>query len=510
MTRKLVQRMVAEALPLVLLLIACTSRPAWAGQESELKSVSSRADAVSGGDVLLQLSTPLRSSWIAQLNSHDVTSSFHQAEGSNTLLALLSGLKEGRNTVEIRVDGTIKSKLEILNHPLAGPVFSGPHQQPFICQTEANGLAAAMDADCNTPTTVQYYYKSTEPTPDSRKRALQAAIDPTPGSLAPGFKPYDVSAPPPPDIAKTVTSDGQTVDYVVRRELGVINRAVYEIQFLHQPGQPLPTPWTRPSPGWNGRLAYDFGGGCFSGGYHQGKLIYSGNNQQPVLAEGYAVATSTLNIFVNNCNDRVAAETLSMVKEHFIKSYGVPVHTIGFGPSAAAMQRHLLVQNYPGLLDGVIEKHGGFSDIVTSATTDSDCALLDHAFSTSQQPWTDAQKAAASGFATWRTCKVWSGPNPRDCDPSIPKKMIYASTANPEGARCDVYDNESMVFGRDPRTGFARRPLDNIGVQYGLVALNAGKISLEQFIELNERIGGYDEERHAVAARMEADREGPH
>ena len=54
------------------------------------------------------------------------------------------------------------------------------------------------------------------------------------------------------------------------------------------------------------------------------------------------------------------------------------------------------------------------------------------------------------------------------------------------------------------RTGFVRRPLDNVGVQYGLVAFNAGKISAAQFIELNERIGGFDEQGRIVPARMEA------
>jgi hypothetical protein len=32
----------------------------------------------------------------------------------------------------------------------------------------------------------------------------------------------------------------------------------------------------------------------------------------------------------------------------------------------------------------------------------------------------------------------------------------------------------------DPATGFARRPVDNIGVQYGLAALNVGVIDATQ------------------------------
>jgi len=47
--------------------------------------------------------------------------------------------------------------------------------------------------------------------------------------------------------------------------------------------------------------------------------------------------------------------------------------------------------------------------------------------------------------------------------------------------------------GRDPKTGFARRPLDNVGVQYGLEALNAGVITKDQFLELNDKIVALEE-----------------
>ena len=63
----------------------------------------------------------------------------------------------------------------------------------------------------------------------------------------------------------------------------------------------------------------------------------------------------------------------------------------------------------------------------------------------------------------------------------------------------------SNAYGRDPKTGFARRPLDNVGVQYGLAALNAGTISKEQFLDLNEKIGGFDIDGNIVAERMVAD-----
>jgi hypothetical protein len=55
------------------------------------------------------------------------------------------------------------------------------------------------------------------------------------------------------------------------------------------------------------------------------------------------------------------------------------------------------------------------------------------------------------------------------------------------------------VYGKDPATGFARRPFDNVGVQYGLDAFNAGIITFAQFSDLNSRIGGFDIDGNIVS-----------
>jgi hypothetical protein len=485
---------------------------AWADQAIEVNVISSRPDMVSGGGVLVELSATSRNKWVAQLNGHDVTSSFHRKEDSDRFIAVLTGLGNGGNLLEIRINGTVEAKLEIVNHPLTGPIFSGPHQQPFICQTETNGLGLALDADCTVKTRVEYYYKSTQAV--DWGSLITASRSLTPGSLVPTFKVFDPSGPMPSDVARTTISDGTTVNYIVRREIGTINRAIYDIQFLHQPGQPLPSPWARPSGGWNGRLVYVFGGGC-GVGYRQGTLGVVGHTQEPLLAQGYAVATSTLNIFDTRCNPAVSAETLSMVKEHFIKEYGTPLHTIGWGTSGGAMQLYLIAQNYPGLLDGIIPVIS-FPDMTSIVPSITDCALLDHAFSASKQHWTEGQKAAVSGYATFRTCRSWGVFGGGEthwpvlnahtgCDPVVPKEMIYDKIVKPNGVRCDFYENNINTLGSNPQTGFARRPLDDVGVQYGLVAFNRGKIDAEQFVELNEEVGGYDRDGNIVSARTEAD-----
>jgi hypothetical protein len=50
-----------------------------------------------------------------------------------------------------------------------------------------------------------------------------------------------------------------------------------------------------------------------------------------------------------------------------------------------------------------------------------------------------------------------------------------------------------------------RRPLDNVGIQYGLDALNSGKITADQFVDLNRAIGGFVADADFVAARTGAD-----
>jgi hypothetical protein len=80
----------------------------------------------------------------------------------------------------------------------------------------------------------------------------------------------------------------------------------------------------------------------------------------------------------------------------------------------------------------------------------------------------------------------------------------YDPETNPRGARCTLQDFQAAVFGVDPDTGFALRPWDNVGVQYGLEALLAGRITTEQFVDLNEKVGGLDVDYDHTTTRTEA------
>jgi hypothetical protein len=488
----------------------------------EILTLSTRPDMVSGGAVLVRINMPQNVSAnevTVTLNGRDISNAFHAHRSPGSLAALVEGLAIGRNTLRAKTEGSEAARLDVVNHPITGPIFSGPHQTPFICETATfvlpvtgDALGPSLDADCSIATRVDYVYKSTDGT-------LKPLPDPTVH---------------PTDLAQTRTTEGRTVNYIVRTETGTINRAIYQIAVLHDPKtDSVPSPFGTKPLGWNERLIYFFGGGC-APGYHQGEFtfvskfgssveasIYDVERYGDMLAKGYAVAASTQNIFRMNCNDVLSAETAMMVKERFIKQYGLPRYTIGWGGSGGSMQQDLIAQNYPGLLDGITPSEnllGGLDFFTPTA----DCPLLRRVFDSSTQPWTTEQKTAVAGWGVWDYCTgspaqfanvVRAGPYPPDsagtiCPaPAVPPELIYDPVTNPTGARCTWFDNAVNLFGRDPATGFARRAMDNVGVQYGLVAFNAGKISAAQFLELNERIGGYDIDGNIVAARTVADRE---
>ena len=329
------------------------------------------------------------------------------------------------------------------------------------------------------------------------------------------FKPYDPAATKPTDLATTIILNGSTVDYIVRLETGVINRAIYQISFLHTPGTLLPTP-TSGTPGWNGALVYAFGGGC-GAAYRQGRntnnVLTNLDAAPDALDLGYAMASSTLNVLGNNCNDVTSAETAAMVKEHFVEQFGVPRHTIGAGGSGGSMQQHLIAQNYPGLLDGLLTGYS-FPDTLTVVHYTAACPLLNAYFNGSNLTWAPDQKTAVSGFAKYEMCSTawtsfmprWVSPLGTGCDAAIPRNVVYDPVTNPTGSRCSYFDNLVNVFGKDA-SGAARRPLDNVGVQYGLKPFNAGLITAEQFVDLNEKIGGLNADASVVPQRMVADPE---
>ena len=288
------------------------------------------------------------------------------------------------------------------------------------------------------------------------------------------MKPLAAPSAPPSDVAQTTTLDGTQVPYIVRIETGTINRAIYQISMLHNPAsEPAPDPWTK-SKGWNRRLIYTHGGGCTTGWYRQGATT-GGVEDNMMLRQGYAVASASLNVFGNNCNDLLASETMMMVKERFIEGYGSPKFTIGWGCSGGSYQQLQTADNYPGLLDGIIPCRT-FPDVAfATAPAITDARLLNNYFSSlATMPFSDEQKRAVVGFLNLATMvqvdKDGAGRIhvSEFCPSILPMALRYHPTNNPKGARCDIYDHTVNAYGRDPKTGFARRPLDNVGINTAL------------------------------------------
>ncbi|NLD68280.1 MAG: hypothetical protein GX644_05645 [Limnobacter sp.] len=459
---------------------------------------SSRPDFVSGGNALVDVALPAGAGgafapdFKVTLNGNDVTSAFDELSPDRRR-GLVTGLALGDNTL-VATFGGRSSTVVLKNHPIEGPMFSGPHETPFFCQTDTftlpdgSTLGPALDANCSAPTVVQYVYRTTS-------------------ASTPAFRPLADPAQLPGDVA-TVSVDGREVPYVVRVETGTINRAIYQISMLHDPANDAePSPTTAPR-GWNERLVYTFGGGCTGGWYRQGSTT-GGVLDDNILKQGYAMASASLNVFGNNCQDLSAAETMAMVKEHFIEVWGPPRYTIGWGCSGGSYQQHQIADNYPGLLDGILP--GCSFPEVGFATVHSitDARLLNHYFTeTAPGLFSEEQQRQVTGFLnleTMRTQTVNQGalriaPD-AFCPAILPVEMRYDPVSNPTGVRCSVQDHTVNVYGRDPDTGFARRALDNVGIQYGLGALANGTISVDQFLDLNEKIGGYD-----VDARFQPER----
>lgn len=476
-----------------------TLRSSAVSLDFSIEVLSGRADTIAGGDTLVRIGVPRNVPMdmvTVTLNGADVTGAFVANEPLRTLTGLVMGLAIGDNALAVdspgKGNGRPTAQITLKNHPIEGPVLSGPHEQPFICATQSfnlpaglGNLGAPLDANCSINRRVDYLYRNTSGTLTAWPAGATAY---------------------PADLAQTTTTLGNTVPYILRLETGTINRAIYQTMILHDPlAEPTPS-WQRPPKNWNGRLIYTFGGGCINGWYRQGSGT-GGVTDDFMLSNGYALASSSLNVFGNNCNDLTAAESMMMVKERFIEVYGPPKHTQGYGCSGGSYAQHQIGDNYPGLLDGIIP--GCSFPEVGFATINfiTDAWLIDNYFNTrAAMPWTPEEMRQVTGFEVYATApNVAIGA--RRIDPrgdinhrcgTLPAGLRYDPVTNPTGARCDVYDHTVNVYGRDPVTGFARRPLDNVGIQYGLKTLNDGGISVDQFLDLNEKIGGFDNDANIL------------
>lgn len=508
--------MTIKTTPVILLslaLAACQDATQNTPVELSLAVLSSAPHLVTGGDALIEIRyrtsgpdgpelTLNGSATTTDLSNH---SQAMQQEGVWIVTTRVSGLAPGENTLSATLDGS-ETQITLVNYPKTGPVISGEQQTPYVClkdlAPDRQGNARRFDigngefidvsgqsSDCSLPTRFDYVYRAQD---SEEFVALE-----NPEQL-------------PADVASITNATGQQVPFIVKLETGTINRAIYQIATLFDPQTPSGL-----SAAWNGRLVYSYGGGC-EAGYFQGTTT-GGVLRESTLAAGYAVASSTLNVNAQGgCNDVLSAETTMMVKEHFVENYGLPVHTIGTGGSGGAMQQLLIAGAYPGILDGLLISMT-FPDAVTYFTDSQECSGPWRRYANDPANSLDeATRTLIGGWPNWYLCDQSLGSRPDrispfDCSAEIPSMLHYHPQTNPGGARCSIYDGMRNVFGEKLFTDinterpFAVSPHDNVGVQYGLLAMNQGLIDKTLFLDINEKFGGWDIDYQPTSERTQAD-----
>lgn len=457
-------------------------------QSVTLKVLSSDPARVTGDDALVEAIAPASTKSVtARLNGKDVSTVFQATGTPGRFLALLTGLTTGTNTLTASA-GAASSNLVLRNHPITGPVFAGPKETPFYCETAAFKMAdgtrlpAPTDADCSTAPVVTYIYKA------KGAKDFQALPDRT--RL-------------PADVAQVTTSTGQAAPYVVRLEVGTIDRGIYQIAVLHDPTREKPVSAVNTPRAWNKRLVYVFGGGC-QGMYRQGATTGPVLDDQ-FLAQGYLAVSNSLNVFANNCDDLLASEAMMMTRERAIELAGPPLFTLGWGCSGGSHQAFLIGDNYPGLMDGIVPMCNSV-DWNRLFQMNADLRLVYDWFETPVgKTLTPEQKTAVAGMSL-NTAATDSGRLlPKGCPPMTPADKIYDAKTNPTGLRCTMLEHQANSFGTDPKTGRVRNVSDNVGVQYGLAAVESGAISVAQFLDLNEKIGSYDVDNERSPQRSVGD-----
>src|SRR6266478_2322860 len=217
-----------------------------------------------------------------------------------------------------------------------------------------------------------------------------------------------------------------------------------------------------------------------------------------------------------NANAKLNAEALMMVKEHLAEAYGPIRYTIGSGCSGGAIQQHSIGDQYPGLIDGLLPVCS-YPDTWSLAVNSHDCqALTPYFTTTSPLLWANlADLLAVLGLNSEQECPGQDGPAAfggrwfpvTNSSCLLPASALYNPLTNPQGVRCSINAYHINELGARP-DGFTFQVFDSVGVQYGLNAVQSGRISPQQFVDLNEKIGGLDIAGNYQAQRTVADPTG--
>ena len=518
------KRLVWAALAFALALAAAPA--ALAGHRThdfDLRVLSSPPSMVTGGDALVRLriprTVPLHKAKLF-LNGEDVTSTLELDESARTLTGLVTGLHLGANSLFADSNGNGQGRptasLTLVNHPVTGPIFSGPQQQPFVCKTQTQGLGFPQ-VDNQVGTGMRLFQTPGNPSTPligwSKDCTVNTVVDFQYRTTGGQFRPLP-AGPLPADLAMTTTLDGRTVPYVVRRERGTINRFIYAISILSPPGDPAAPPDTSL---WNRRAIYAFDGGVAIG--HNQGTVGGSHLYDPGLSKGYAIIHSSGTRTSTHYNLVLGAETAIMTKERFIEGYGVPLYTVGVGGSGGAIQQYVYAQRHPRvIIDAAIPQYS-YPDMVTQTIHVGDCELLEHFMDVTDganakwavwpnRTWLEGMNASATRPNPYRgglpgnseCVNGWRGLTPLALNPLFGTAGAGSEFYDPAALaaiKWTHWDDLRNVYGVDA-DGYAKVPWDNVGVQYGLRALKDGNITPAEFLKLNATVGSWKNSKDMV------------
>jgi hypothetical protein len=396
-----------------------------------VESLSTRPEYVTGGDVLVGVEAADGATLdgvVVRAGDREVSDIFELRNGQ--LVGLVEGLPSGSTTIEVE-QGERRGSLEVVNHDAAGPLFSGPHLEPFVCKTEQFGLGPPTDSDCSAPTIT---------------------------------------------TTETVGEVAATV------EKGVINRSIYTIA-TPQSG------WNgRLVYRFGGGCGTTYSQGVSFIGATDPSLLGKGyavatstlNTYQSLCNEVLSAETALMvkEHFIETYG--VPAFTIGeggsggaiqqlQIAQNYPGILDAISPTVPFADA---------ISTAPSVTDCGLLLHYFESSAGSQLTPEQQQAIVGHRMVDTCRLW-------ARSFLQNIDPTV-------GCDNGIPREDIYDPSTNRDGVRCTLQDVGKTIIGTDPDTGFAARPLDNEGVVYGLEAFEAGIITADQLVDLNVGIGGYD------------------
>jgi hypothetical protein len=199
-----------------------------------------------------------------------------------------------------------------------------------------------------------------------------------------------------------------------------------------------------------------------------------------------------------------------MAKERIVEEYGRIRYTIGTGCSGGSLTQQQVANAYPGVYQGILPQCS-YPDALSTGIQFADLhglrAYFEDIPARLPQGWLPVQWGPVEGHLSHLNAVVAdvaffiNATDPQaDC---VPADVRYHPETNPGGVRCSILDYMINVFGPRPQKdwspmeqaasrGFGGFPINNVGVQYGLGALEQGLITTEQFVDLNHQIGGLD------------------